>query len=72
MVQAPDGKSYTVKINDYIGMNDGIVKNIETKVVEVDKSGMRIEKSPDRIVVEELGVDGSTGKQIKENRYIVM
>ena len=72
MVKAPDGKSYTVKINDYIGMNDGIVKKIETKVVEVDKNGMRIEKSPDRIVVEELGVDGSTGKQIKENRYIVM
>lgn len=72
MVKAPDGKSYTVKVGDYIGMNDGIVKNIETKVVEVDKNGMRIEKSPDRIVVEETGVDSYTGSEVKENRYIVM
>lgn len=72
MVKAPDGKSYTVKVGEYIGMNDGIVKNIETKVVEVDKNGMRIEKSPDRIVVEEVGLDSYTGNEIKENRYIVM
>ncbi len=72
MVKAPDGKSYTVKIGDYIGMNDGIVKNIETKVVEVDENGMRIEKSPDRIVVEETGVDSYTGSETKEDRYIVM
>ncbi|MCW8892041.1 MAG: pilus assembly protein PilP, partial [Deltaproteobacteria bacterium] len=72
MVRAPDGKSYTVKVNDYIGMNDGQVKNIETKVSEVDANGMRIEKSPDRIVVEETGIDGASGKEVKDNRYIVM
>lgn len=72
MLKAPDGKSYTVNVNDYIGMNDGVVKNIETKVIQVDENGMRVEKSPDRIVVEELGIDGATGKQVKENRYIVM
>jgi Tfp pilus assembly protein PilP len=72
MVKAPDGKSYTVKVGEYIGMNDGIVKNIETKIVEVDKNGMSIEKSPDRIVVEEVGIDSYTGSEIKENRYIVM
>lgn len=72
MVKAPDGKSYTVKVNDYIGMNDGLVKNIETKVIDVDENGMRVEKSPDRIVVEELGIDSASGKEIKENRYIVM
>jgi len=72
MVKAPDGKSYTVKIGEYIGMNDGIVKNIETKVIGIDENGMRIEKSPDRIVVEEVGVDSYTGSETKENRYIVM
>lgn len=72
MVQAPDGKSYTVKESDYIGMNDGRVARIETKVVEVDSSGMRVEKSPDRIVVEEFGIDGLSGQEVKENRYIVM
>jgi len=72
MVKAPDGKSYTVKVGEYIGMNDGIVKNIETKIVGTDENGMRIEKSPDRIVVEEAGVDSYTGSETKENRYIVM
>lgn len=72
MVKAPDGKSYTVKVDDYIGMNDGQVKNIETKVIDIDENGMRVEKSPDRIVVEELGIDSLSGKEIKENRYIVM
>lgn len=72
MVKAPDGKSYTVRVNDYIGMNDGRVKGIETKVVEVDSNGMRVEKSPDRIVVEEKGVDPLSGSMTTENRYIVM
>ncbi len=72
MVAAPDGKSYTVKVDDYIGMNGGRVKTIETKVVAVDDNGQRIEKSPDRIVVEEVGIDNYTGKKITENRYIVM
>lgn len=72
MVKAPDGKSYTVKVNDYIGMNDGQVTKIETKVLEMDSNGMRVEKNPDRIVVEEEGVDPSTGKPMRENRYIVM
>ena len=72
MVKAPDGKSYTVKIGEYIGLNGGIVKNIETKVTEIDANGMRIEKSPDRIVVEEVGIDSYTGNEIRENRYIVM
>jgi len=72
MVKAPDGKSYTVKVGEYIGLNGGIVKNIETKVIDVDANGMRIEKSPDRIVVEEVGVDSYTGNEVRENRYIVM
>lgn len=72
MVKAPDGASYTVKVNDYIGLNDGKVRRIETKKVEMDPSGMRIEANPDRIVVEESGYDASTGKNIKEDRYIVM
>ncbi len=72
MVAAPDGKSYTVKVNDYIGLNGGVVKNIQTKIIGHDETGMRVEKSPDRIVVEETGVDSLTGKEIKENRYIVM
>lgn len=72
MVKAPDGKSYTVKVGEYIGMNDGLVKNIETKIVIVDENGMRVEKSPDRIVVEEVGIDSYTGKEVKENRYITM
>ncbi len=72
MIAAPDGKSYTVKVGQYIGMNDGIVKNIETKVVGIDENGLRIEKNPDRIVVEEVGIDTSTGNEIKDNRYIIM
>ena len=72
MVKAPDGKSYMVKVHDYIGMNGGVVKDIQTKVVDIDQSGMRIEKSPDRIVVEEAGVDSVTGKEVKEDSYIVM
>lgn len=72
MVKAPDGSSYTVKIDDYIGLNDGKVKRIETKKVEMNANGMRVESNPDRIVVEESGYDASTGKNIKENRYIVM
>ena len=72
MVKAPDGKSYMVKVDDYIGINGGIVKDIQTKVVDIDGSGMRIEKSPDRIIVEEAGVDSVTGKEVKEDSYIVM
>ena len=72
MVKAPDGRSYTVKVNDYIGMNGGQVKNIQTKTVTIDKSGMRVETSPDRIVVEEQGIDLLSGQVAKENRYIVM
>ncbi len=72
MVKAPDGRSYTVKVSDYIGMNEGRVKRIETKVIEIDSTGMRVEKSPDRIVVEESGIDSYSGKTIKESRYIVM
>jgi Tfp pilus assembly protein PilP len=72
MVKAPDGKSYTVKVGSYIGMNSGLVKTIETKVIAVDGNGLRIEKSPDRIVVEEIGIDTDTGQEVKTNRYIVM
>ncbi len=72
MVEAPDGKGYSVKVGEYIGMKEGIVKNIETKVVEIDENGLRIEKSPDRIVVEEVGINSYTGKEVKKNRYIVM
>ncbi len=73
MVKAPDGKSYTVKIGDLIGPNSGVVKRIETKSVVLDKeTGMRVEKSPDRIVIEEIGIDNFTGKEFKEERYIEM
>lgn len=73
MVKAPDGKSYTVKIGDPIGPNGGVVTRIETKTVELDEaSGQRLEKSPDRVVVEETGVDNYTGKIFKEERYIEM
>jgi len=72
MLKAPDGKGYTIKVGEYIGMNDGIIKKIETKVVDIDKNGLRVEKSPDRIVVEEVGVDNYTGKVLRENRYITM
>ncbi|MEA3545937.1 MAG: pilus assembly protein PilP [Thermodesulfobacteriota bacterium] len=72
MVAAPDGRSYTVKVGEYIGMNDGLVKKIETKVTVVDVSGLRVEKNPDRIVVEEIGIDSYTGQEVKENRFITM
>ncbi len=72
MIEAPDGKSYTVKVGQYIGLNDGIVKNIETKIAGIDDSGLKVEKSPDRIVVEEVGIDSSSGNEVKENRYIIM
>lgn len=73
MVKAPDGKSYTVKPGDLIGTTSGLVKRIETKKVVIDEaSGQRIEKSPDRIVVEETGIDNYTGKEFKEYRYIQM
>lgn len=72
MVNAPDGKSYTVKVNDFIGLNGGKVTNIETKIIDIDQSGMRIEKSPDRIVVEEQRIDILGGNETQENRYIVM
>jgi len=73
MVKSPDGKSYTVKPGDYIGSNGGIIKKIETKTYEVDaKTNLKIEKSPDRIVVEETGYDSYTGKEFKEERYIEM
>jgi Tfp pilus assembly protein PilP len=72
MVKAPDGKSYTVKVGDYIGMNDGFVKRIETKVISIAKNGLRVEKNPDRIVVEESSIDTYTGQKSKENRYIAM
>jgi len=72
MVKAPDGKSYTVKVDDYIGLNGGMVTDIQTKVIDIDENGMRIEKSPDRIVIEESGVDSVTGKEVIDHRYIVM
>jgi Tfp pilus assembly protein PilP len=73
MVKAPDGKSYTVKPGDLIGPNGGVVKRIETKTVTVDKStGQRLEKSPDRVVIEEPVVDNFTGKVSKKDSYIEM
>ncbi len=72
MVAAPDGKSYTVKIDDYIGLNGGKVKEIQTRAVGVDGQGVRIEKNPDRIVVEEIGIDSLSGNTVKEERYIVL
>ncbi len=73
MVESPDGSSYTVKLGDLIGPNGGVVKQIKTKVIEVDgKTGQRIEKSPDRIVIEEKGVDTFTGRAFKETRYLEM
>lgn len=72
MVSAPDGKSYTVKVDDYIGLDGGRVKDIQTRLLGVDESGMRIEQHPDRIIVEEIGVDSVTGRTIKEERFIVL
>ena len=72
MVKAPDGKSYPLKIGDEIGRYEGRVVNIETRVTEKDSFGKRIEKSPDRVVVEETVRDNFTGKQSVENRYLSM
>ena len=73
MVKAPDGKSYTVKLGDLMGANGGIVKRIETKTFELDaETGVKIEKSPDRIVVEETMLDNFTGKTVKKEFYIEM
>ncbi|MFO7813800.1 MAG: pilus assembly protein PilP [Pelovirga sp.] len=72
MVAAPDGKSYTVEIDDYIGINGGKVKDIQTRSIGVDEQGVRVEKNPDRIVVEEVGIDSVSGNTVKEERYIVL
>lgn len=72
MVAAPDGKSYTVKIGDYVGLNGGQVKDIQTREIGTDEQGMRVEKNPDRIVIEEVGVDSLTGETVREERYIVL
>lgn len=72
MVAAPDDKSYTVKIDDYIGLNGGRVTDIQTRQMDVDETGMRVEKHPDRIVVEETGVDTQSGQVVKQERYIVL
>jgi type IV pilus assembly protein PilP len=70
MVATPDGKSYRVKVGDYIGLKNGQVKNIETKVVAVDKTGLSYEKNPDRIVVVESGYNKFDGTRVTEKRYI--
>lgn len=73
MVKAPDGKSYTVVPGDLMGPNGGVVKRIETKAFEVDAAtGLKVEKSPDRIVVEEIRVENFTGKSVKKEIYIEM
>jgi Tfp pilus assembly protein PilP len=72
MVAAPDGKSYTVKVDDYIGINGGKVKAIQTRAMGIDGQGLRVEKNPDRIVVEEVGIDSLSGNTVKEERYIVL
>lgn len=72
MVAAPDGRSYTVRIDDYVGINGGRVKDIQTRVMAIDDQGLRVERNPDRIVVEEVGVDSLTGRTIREERYIVL
>jgi small-conductance mechanosensitive channel len=72
MVKAPDGKSYPVKIGNEIGRYEGKVVNIDTKVTKRDRFGKRIEKSPDRIVVEETVYDNFTGKRSVEYRYLTM
>lgn len=72
MVKSPDGKSYPVKIGNEIGRYGGRVVNIETKVVDRDSSGKRIEKSPDRLVIEEAVRNNFTGKESVEYRYLSM
>ena len=70
MLTTPDGKSYSVKIDDYVGINGGRVKDIQTRKIGVDDQGVRIVEYPDRIVVEEVGVDSQTGKKMSEFLYI--
>ena len=72
MVAAPDGKSYTVKVDDFIGINGGKVKDIQTRAMGIDAQGLRVEKNPDRIVVEEVGIESLSGNTVKEERYIVL
>ena len=70
MLSTPDGKSYAVKIDDYVGINGGRVKDIQTRKIGVDDLGVRTVENPDRIVVEEVAIDSQTGKRISELRYI--
>jgi type IV pilus assembly protein PilP len=70
MLATPDGKSYTVKIDDYVGINGGRVKDIQTRKIGIDDQGVRIVENPDRIVVEEVGIDSRTGSRMSELRYI--
>jgi Tfp pilus assembly protein PilP len=70
MVATPDGKSYRVKVGDYIGLKSGIVEKIETKKMAVDDNGLSVEKNPDRIVVVESGFDRFSGTKVTEKRYI--
>lgn len=70
MLSTPDGKSYTVKVDDYVGINGGRVKQIQTRKIGVDDQGVRIVENPDQIVVEEVGVDSQTGSRVSELRYI--
>jgi len=73
MVKAPDGKSYTIKPGDLIGPNGGVVKRIETKTFAIDEeTGQKIEKSPDRVVVQEPVLDNFTGKMLQKDSYIEM
>jgi len=69
MVKAPDGKSYIVKPGDKIGKLDGVIVNIETKVVDPVS---RAVISPDRIVIKEVGFDPFTNKDVIEFRNITM
>jgi len=70
MLSTPDGKSYTVKVDDFVGTNGGRVKDIQTRKIGVDDQGVRIVENPDRIVVEEVGIDSQTGNKMSELRYI--
>jgi len=73
MVKAPDGKSYTIKPGDLIGPNGGVVKRIETKTFAIDEeTGQKIEKSPDRVIVQEPVLDNFTGKMLQKDSYIEM
>ena len=75
MVKAPDGRSYTITVEPEtrMGRNGGIVKRIEAKTYMVDEvTGQRIQKHPDRIVVEETSIDNFTGKELKNMSYIEM